>query len=84
MKDKLSMISMFVALSVMGTENPYDYARKHICLEDSEEEKNLRLAKAEAERNKANGLKEFFYGKNSLWALNQKSADKKAKKLGYL
>ena len=27
----------------------------------------------------AKGLKEFFFGENSLWALNQKSANKKAK-----
>ena len=31
-----------------------------------------------------NGLTEFFYGKNSLWALNQKTADKKAIKKGYI
>lgn len=28
--------------------------------------------------------KEFFYGKNSVFALNKKNADKKAEKLGYL
>ena len=30
------------------------------------------------------GLKEFFYGVNSVFALNQKNADKKARKKGYL
>jgi len=30
------------------------------------------------------GMKEFFYGDNSLYALNQKNADKKARKKGYL
>lgn len=30
------------------------------------------------------GLKEFFYGENSLYALNQKNADRKARKKGYL
>jgi len=29
-------------------------------------------------------MKEFFYGDNSLYALNQKNADKKARKKGYL
>lgn len=53
--------------------------------EKESEDKNRRKAKkAEVERNKANGLKEFFYGENSLWALNQKTADKKAKKLDWL
>lgn len=30
------------------------------------------------------GLTEFFYGENSLYALNQKNADRKARKKGYL
>ena len=30
------------------------------------------------------GMKEFFYGKNSVFALNKKNADKKAKNKGYL
>lgn len=30
------------------------------------------------------GLTEFFYGQNSLYALNQKNADRKARKKGYL
>lgn len=30
------------------------------------------------------GLTEFFYGANSLYALNQKNADRKARKKGYL
>lgn len=33
---------------------------------------------------KCNGLKEFFYGNNSIWASNKKVADKKAKKRGYI
>jgi len=28
--------------------------------------------------------KEFFYGENSVWALNKKNADRKAKSKGYL
>ena len=30
------------------------------------------------------GLKEFFYGENSLYALNQKNADRKAKTKGFI
>jgi len=29
------------------------------------------------------GHREFFYGENSVWALNQANADRKAEKLGY-
>lgn len=52
--------------------------------EESEEERKARLYKAERERYKAQGLTEYFYGENSLWALNQKSADKKARKRNWL
>ena len=51
---------------------------------EEEEERKKRIAKAEIERYKSQGLTEFFYGENSLWALNQKSADKKARKRHWL
>ena len=64
---------------------------RYIEPKETDEEKKQRLAKAEIERNKAeiernkaNGLKEFFYGWNSLWALNQKNADKKARSKHWL
>lgn len=36
------------------------------------------------EINKKQGLKEFTYGENKIWALNKKNADKKAIKLGWI
>ena len=30
------------------------------------------------------GHREFFYGENSVWALNKANADRKAEKLGYV
>lgn len=83
MKSKLGMMSMFAALAMMGTETPngmHEYQEP----KESEEERKRRLSKAEIERYKAQGLTEFFYGENSLWALNQKSADKKARKRHWL
>jgi hypothetical protein len=53
--------------------------REYIEPKETDEERKRRIAKAEIERAKANGLKEFFYGENSLCALNQKNADKKAR-----
>jgi hypothetical protein len=81
-KSKLGIMSMFASLAMMGTEMPN--GQKNYGEKETDEEKKQRLAKAEIERNKANGLKEFFYGENSLWALNQKSADKKARKKNWL
>ena len=34
--------------------------------------------------NKSKGLKRFFYGQNSLWAINKKNADRKARSLNWL
>ena len=78
MKSKLGMMSMFAALAMMGTETTHRH-REYTEPKESEEERKRRIAKAEIERNKANGLKEFFYGENSVWAINQKNADKKAR-----
>ena len=74
-----SILGMY-ALAVMAMSNDLNNNRgeKYIEFEETEEERKTRLAKAEISRYKAQGLTEFFYGENSLWALNQKSADKKA------
>lgn len=51
----------------------------------SEEERKRKEYLADIERKKNQGLTEFFYRNgNSLWALNQKSANKKAKKKGWI
>jgi len=83
MKSKLGMISMLSAMAIIGTET---LNREIECVEpkETEEERKRRLAKSEIKPNKHNGLKEFFYGENSLYALNQKNADKKARKLNWL
>jgi hypothetical protein len=51
---------------------------------ETEEEKKKRFAKSEIEIAKSNGLKQFFFGENSLYALNKKNAEKKAKKKGWI
>ena len=83
MKSKLGMISMFAAMAMMGTEMPHR-KRKYIGSKETEEEYKKRIARAEIERAKANGLKEFFYGENRVWAINQKNADRKAKKKDWI
>ena len=80
MKSKLGMLSMFTAMAMMSTETSNEMREYIEQPKESEEERKRRLAKSEIERYKAQGLTEFFYGENSLWALNQKSADKKARK----
>ena len=83
MKSKLDMMSMFAYLAMMGIETPRGH-REYTEPTETDEERKRRIAKAEIERNKANGLKEFFYGENSVWAINQKNADKKARSKHWL
>ena len=40
--------------------------------------------KTEKQKAELNGLKEFDFGGNKIYALNQKNAERKAKKLGYI
>lgn len=51
---------------------------------ETEEEKAERIKSATIKRYLNSGLKEFKYKDVSVFALNQKSADRKAKKLGLI
>ncbi|TXI11483.1 MAG: hypothetical protein E6Q68_06065 [Polynucleobacter sp.] len=66
-----------MAMSADGTSRNYN--RLYEGPVESEEKRKRRLAKSEVRLNKARGMKQFFYGENSLWAINQKNADRKAK-----
>lgn len=81
MKSQLGMYAAFAALAATNPDMGMYQEPVHV---ETEEEKKKRLAQAKIEINKANGLTEFFYGENSIWALNKKSADKKARKLNYI
>jgi hypothetical protein len=78
-----SIIGMY-ALAAMAMSGDLGNKRERYIPKETEEERKARLAKAERKRYKSQGLTEFFYGENSLWALNQKSADRKARNKGYL
>ena len=43
-----------------------------------------KLREAEIARNLKRGLKEFIYGQGSIWARDQKNADRKAKNNGWI
>lgn len=65
----LGMMAMMAAMS-----NPDDY-------ETFEQPKKVKKTK---KKPIPKGLKEFFYGENKIYALNQKNADRKARNKGYL
>ena len=79
MKNALSLYTLAAMTAMNDFTDPYrgydDYK-----IVESESEKKSRLEKSKIESNKSKGLKEFIYGGNSVWAINKKNADKKAKK----
>lgn len=83
MKSKLGMLGIFAALAMNGGLEG-NIRERRIKPKETEEERKKQLKKVEIERYKRQGLTEFFYGENSLWALNQKSADKKARQRNWL
>lgn len=73
---------MFAAMAMSGGFG--GNGREYIEPKETEEERKKRIDKAQTKINESKGLTKFDYGSNSLWALNQKSADKKAKKKGWI
>lgn len=74
---------MAMAAAMIGMDNPGIHG-PYVEPKESPEERDHRLNQAEIRRNLERGLKEYIYGQNSLWALNQKSADKKARKRNWI
>lgn len=84
MKDKLGPIALGALVASMNNENnPYS-SRSSIDPLTEARINALRQHLLESRMHKSNGLKEFFYGEKSVWALNQKNADRKAKKNGWI
>ena len=81
-----SQLGMFAAIAALAATNPGMGMGMHEepVYVETEEDKKKRLAQAKIDINRANGLTEFFYGENSVWALNKRTADKKARKLNYI
>lgn len=69
---------MAMAAALAGTHSP-----GHGCFHE-EEPDPARRAMQEEEQNRNRGLTRFSYGENVVWALNQKVADRKAKKKGWI
>ena len=75
MKNKRAAILAFTAMAMASDPRLFTNANAS----ESEEYHNEKIKIFEIEKNKANGLKEFIYGNQSIWALNKKNADKKAR-----
>lgn len=83
-----SKAGMMMAMAGMMAAMAYGDNNKHLGREnligESEEAKQRRRHRNTPSLNKAKGLKEFFYGSNSVWAINQKNADRKARLQNWL
>lgn len=71
---KLKSLAILSTMMALSGNSPY--------LERIEKEPKKQLTDDEIAERK--GLKQFFYGENYVWALNQKNADRKARNLGFV
>lgn len=74
MSPRLQMLAALGA-AIFNIDNP----TKHYHVETNNTTKH-----SKDELNEHAGLKRFEYGSNYVYAINQRNADKKAKKLGYV
>jgi hypothetical protein len=83
-KKILSQYGMMLALTGLMHECNPNMLSEIYEPKETPEQRQIRLDKAKIKRYQSQGLKEFFYGEHSLWALNKKSADRKAKNKHWL
>ena len=84
MKSKLGLYTMFAAMAAMG-DTGYSERSEYRELTDEEKEKLKAIAENKLiERLKQQGVNEYFYGQNVIYARNKKNADRKARNKGYL
>ena len=76
------MSKVMAAFAVMamasGLDNSFDYRGRKLDASRNSNPTNFDSIQ------KSKGLKQFFYGENSLWAINKNNADRKARSLNWL
>ena len=84
MKNKLGIFAMMAAMaSMVKTEYPEKSEYRQLTDEEKAELKAI-AEKKRLERLKQKGVNAYFYGVNTVYARNQKNADRKARNNGYL
>jgi len=81
------MLGMLGMMAAMGDNSGYNYDEPEqfrILTPEERAKLKLRMEKQKIDKLKEKGVIEFFYGENSVFARNQKNADRKAKNLGYI
>ena len=75
---------MMAAMASMGDNSYYERSEYRELTDEEKEELKAIAEKKRLERLKKQGVNEYFYGQNVIYARNQKNADRKAKRKGYL
>ena len=81
MNMKGKMLAMGMMAMAASLESGYPHSRTQENPKETDEQIKERLKQNQIKYYLSKGLKEYIYPNGSVWALNQKSADKKAKKL---
>ena len=81
----LGLLSTFTAIAAMSSELEYSkYGRPTKRDNDDDTMRKNESIFSEEEKKSKDGLKKFNYNGVDVYAINQKNADKKAKKLGLI
>lgn len=78
-----SLLAMYAAMGGVSSANSL-YETPNYKPKSTPEKHEKPIVIDEDKLNEARGLKKFYYGSEYIWALNQKSADKKAIKKGLI
>lgn len=85
MKGKAGMMmAMAGMMAAMAYDSPTGKMYKEPIIGESEESKKRRMEVFKSQQNIKRGLKRFYYGKNFVWARDQKNADRKARLQNWL
>lgn len=76
-KTRVKVAMAALAMAAMMDENEPNVSK-------IKRESKTRSVLSEEEKMRKKGMKEFKYWDGTIWALNQKSADRKAKKKGWI
>ncbi len=84
MKSKIkSLMIIYGAMAMMGDLGYHDDSEYELLTEDEKSELKTIAKKNKIERLKKQGVREYFYGENIIYARNKKNADRKARNKGY-
>lgn len=84
MKNTLGMLSILAAMSEMGDIGYSERSEYQELTDEEKEQFKAILEKKRIEKLKKQGVNEYFYGENVVYARDKKNADRKAKNKGWL